>query len=247
MIRVSRSIVPNFFTVGNMFCGYMSVIFSVFNRDFVLASWMIMLAAFLDAMDGKVARFTNTSSKFGVEYDSLADVVSFGLAPSVLIYSFFFNEWKMVGLFISFFPLLFSSVRLARFNIQLDGLDKSHFSGLPSPIAALSLASYIIFMSELFPGKVLPKMLLAITFIVSILMVSTIRYEILPPFTFRGDNRQKGIFIGGVILVLTVFAFPQILLFPYILIYIVSGIVRFLARLAKGKALNKNVSSEDVL
>jgi len=240
MIRVSRSIVPNFFTVGNMFSGYMSVIFSVANNEYVLASWMILLAAFLDAMDGKIARFTNTSSKFGVEYDSLADVVSFGLAPSVLIFSFFFHKWQMVGLFISFFPLLFGSIRLARFNVQLEGFDKSHFSGLPSPISAVSLAAYIIFMVEYFPGEIFPKALLTLTFVVSILMVSTIRYEILPPLTFRGDRRQKIIFIIIVITVISLIAFPQLLLFPYMLIYILSGIIRFLLRLAQGKALKSN-------
>ncbi|HID40096.1 MAG TPA: CDP-diacylglycerol--serine O-phosphatidyltransferase [Calditrichaeota bacterium] len=240
MIRVSRSIVPNFFTVGNMFCGYMSVIFSVANQEFVLASWMILLAAFLDAMDGKIARFTNTSSKFGVEYDSLADVVSFGLAPSLLIYSFFFNKWEMVGMFISFFPLLFGSIRLARFNVQLEGFDKTHFSGLPSPIAAVSLAAYIIFMAEYFSGNFFPKALLTLTFIVSILMVSTIRYEILPPFTFRGDRRQKIIFIAIVFILISAIAFPQLLLFPYLLIYVLSGIARFLLRLAQGKAIKSN-------
>lgn len=237
MIRVSRSIVPNFFTVGNMFSGYMSVIFSVANQEYMLASWMILLAAFLDAMDGKIARFTNTSSKFGVEYDSLADVVSFGLAPSLLIYSFFFHKWQMVGLFISFFPLLFGSIRLARFNVQLDGFDKTHFSGLPSPIAAVTLATYIIFLTEYFPDDVFPKALLTLTFVVSILMVSTIRYEILPPLTFKGDKRQKIIFLLIVITVLSAIAFPQLLLFPYMLIYILSGIVRFVVRLAQGKAL----------
>ncbi len=237
MIRVSRSIVPNFFTVGNMFSGYMSVIFSVANQEYMLASWMILLAAFLDAMDGKIARFTNTSSKFGVEYDSLADVVSFGLAPSLLIYSFFFHKWQMVGLFISFFPLLFGSIRLARFNVQLDGFDKTHFSGLPSPIAAVTLATYIIFLTEYFPDDVFPKALLTLTFVVSILMVSTIRYEILPPLTFKGDKRQKIIFLFIVITVLSAIAFPQLLLFPYMLIYILSGIVRFVVRLAQGKAL----------
>jgi len=220
-----------------MFSGYMAVIFAVFNKDFVLASWMILLAAFLDAMDGKVARLTNTSSKFGVEYDSLADVVSFGLAPSVLIYSFFFTNWNIVGAFISFFPLLFSSIRLARFNVQLEGFDKSHFSGLPSPVAALSLATYIIFLSEVFPGKIFPKLLLTITFIVSILMVSTIRYEIMPRFSLKGSKRQKALVIGLIIVFFTIIIFPQHLLFPYILLYILSGIIRYMFRVLQGKGL----------
>lgn len=231
MIKVSRSIVPNFFTVGNMFCGYMSIVFAVFNHNYVLASWMIVLAAFFDAMDGKIARFINTSSKFGVEYDSLADVVSFGLAPSVLIYAFFFSDWKTVGLFISFFPLLFASIRLARFNVQLEGFDKSHFTGLPSPIAAISLATYIIFVSEYFQANPFPKLFITITFILSILMVSTIRYDIMPNFTFKGSRYHKVMFVLLIISFLTLIIFPKALFFPYMMIYVLSGIVRFLIKL----------------
>lgn len=231
MIKVSRSIVPNFFTVGNMFCGYMSIVFAVFNHNYVLASWMIVLAAFFDAMDGKIARFINTSSKFGVEYDSLADVVSFGLAPSVLIYAFFFSDWKTVGLFISFFPLLFASIRLARFNVQLEGFDKSHFTGLPSPVAAISLATYIIFVSEFFQANPFPKLFITITFILSILMVSTIRYDIMPNLTFKGSRYNKVMFVLLIISFLTLIIFPKALFFPYMMVYVLSGIVRFLIKL----------------
>lgn len=222
---------PNFFTVGNMFCGYMSIVFAVFNHNYVLASWMIVLAAFFDAMDGKIARFINTSSKFGVEYDSLADVVSFGLAPSVLIYAFFFSDWKTVGLFISFFPLLFASIRLARFNVQIEGFDKSHFTGLPSPVAAISLATYIIFVSEFFQANPFPKLFITITFILSILMVSTIRYDIMPNLTFKGSRYNKVMFVLLIISFLTLIIFPKALFFPYMMIYVLSGIVRFLIKL----------------
>ncbi|MGD9489297.1 MAG: CDP-diacylglycerol--serine O-phosphatidyltransferase [Calditrichaceae bacterium] len=230
-LRVSRTIVPNFFTVGNMFCGFMAVIFAVFNKDVVLASWMIVLAAFLDSMDGKVARITNSSSKFGVEYDSLADVVSFGLAPAVLIYAFYFSQWRHVGIFISFFPLLFGSIRLARFNVQLSGFDKNHFSGLPSPAAAIVLAGYIIFVSEFFPDKYFPKLLLVLTFLVSVLMVSTIRYEIMPNFSFKGSSTQKIMVSLMIISIVTLIIFPQELIFPYMMLYVFSGLIRFLYKL----------------
>lgn len=95
MIKVPRTIVPSFFTIANMFIGFMAVIYAVRKENVVLSSWLILLCAFLDTMDGRVARFTGTSSRFGVEYDSLADVVSFGMAPSVLIYLFFFINGEM--------------------------------------------------------------------------------------------------------------------------------------------------------
>jgi CDP-diacylglycerol--serine O-phosphatidyltransferase len=231
VLKVPRTIVPSFFTVGNMFCGYMSVIFAVFNNNLVAASWMIVLAAILDALDGKVARFTKTSSKFGVEYDSLADVVSFGLAPSVLIYSYYFSTWGSMGIFISFFPLLFASIRLARFNVQLEGFDKCHFSGLPSPAAANSIAAYIIFMSEVSPGVVQPKILLIFSFVISVLMVSTFRYDIMPKMSPIGTTREKVIFFVTVAGIILMAIFPQILFLVYMLIYTLSGIVRYLFRI----------------
>ncbi|MEJ2544061.1 MAG: CDP-diacylglycerol--serine O-phosphatidyltransferase, partial [Calditrichaceae bacterium] len=207
------------------------------------ASWLIVLAAFLDAMDGKVARFTKTSSKFGVEYDSLADVVSFGLAPSVLIFAFYFSAWKTVGIFISFFPLLFGSIRLARFNIQLAGLDKSAFSGLPSPAAAITLATYIIFISRYFPGNVFPKILLLLTFVTSTLMVSTLSYNVLPNLSFKGNTKQKILLSLLVIGVTSLFFFPQALFFPYCVIYILSGVFAYL--FGKGNSENKRTLKEE--
>lgn len=228
MIRFSRTIVPNFFTVGNMFSGFLSVIVVISNRDLTVASWLIVLAAFLDTMDGKVARFTKTSSKFGVEYDSFADVVSFGLAPSILIYAFYFSAWKTVGIFISFFPLLFGSIRLARFNIQLTGSNKSSFSGLPSPAAAITLATYIIFISKYFPGNVFPKILLLLTFVTSSLMVSTLRYNVMPSLSFKGNTEQKVLITLLIIGITSLFFFPQALFFPYCVIYMLSGVTDYL-------------------
>ncbi len=226
MIRLSRSIVPNFFTVGNMLSGFMAIIFAVQNNDFVLASWMILLAGFLDAIDGKVARITNSSSKFGVEYDSLADVVSFGVAPSMIIYEYFLHSWSMVGMLISFFPLLFGSIRLARFNVQVTGYTKTHFNGLPIPGAAIAIASYILFMAYFFDGLVLPRFVLALVFVVSILMVSNVRYEVITNFSVKGSGgKQKLILTVLVVLGLVVIIYPQALLFPLMVVYIIWGIV----------------------
>lgn len=233
MIKVSRSIVPNFFTVGNMFAGFMSVILGSLNRDLNLAAWMIIFAAFLDALDGKVARMTKSSSSFGVEYDSLADVISFGLAPSVLIYTYYFSEWRHVGIFISFFPLLFGGLRLARFNVQLMGFDKSHYNGLPSPMAAITLASYILFIDEFFPGRVFPKFFLILTLVVCVLMVSTIRYEDIPRFNYRKSRTVLLMSLLVIFLVITLIIYPKKLFFPYILLYILSGPVRTLSNIGK--------------
>lgn len=226
MFRISRSIVPNFFTVGNMLSGFMSIIFAVQNKDFVLAAWMILLAGFLDAIDGKVARITNSSSKFGVEYDSLADVVSFGVAPSLIIYEYFLNEWAMVGMLISFFPLLFGSIRLARFNVQVTGFSKTHFNGLPIPGSAIAIASYILFIDYFFDGQVFPRFILALVFIVSVLMVSNVRYEVLTNFSLNGGSKEKLKLIGLIIFGVLVFIYPQALIFPALMVYIFSGMLK---------------------
>lgn len=223
MIRISRSIVPNSFTVGNMLAGYMSMFFAV-KQDFIMAALMIGLAAFLDAIDGKVARITNSSSKFGVEYDSLADVVSFGVAPSVLIYQFYFIQLENVGLLFSFMPLLFGSIRLARFNVQLSGFTKTHFSGLPIPAGAITIISYIVLVEKYFAGEPFPRLMMAVTVIVSLLMVSNIRYEV-AKISFKGNTRHKLFLMFLVVLGIGILVFPYMLVFPTMLLYIGAGIV----------------------
>jgi CDP-diacylglycerol---serine O-phosphatidyltransferase len=226
VIRLSRSIVPNSFTVGNMLCGYMSIVFAVNQKYFVMSAWLIGLAAFLDAIDGKVARITNSSSKFGIEYDSLADVVSFGVAPSILIYQFYFNQLNQVGLLFSFLPLVFGSIRLARFNVQLTGYTKTHFSGLPIPIAAITIGSYILLVEKYFDGQAFPRFLMTITIVVALLMVTNVRYEVFPNLTFRGNKKQKIIFMSLLVFGLLILYFPYLLFFPMMILYISSGLVK---------------------
>ena len=240
MVKVSRTIVPSFFTVGNMFCGYYSVI-SAFNGKMVLAAWMIFAGAFLDAMDGKIARFTKSASQFGVEYDSLADVITFGLAPSFLLYSVYAKNLGVVGILLSFLPLLFGSIRLARFNTQLKGFDKDFFLGLPIPIAALTLSSFVIFSEYFFnnAGK-FPKTMIILVFVVSVLMVSTIRYETMPNLNFKGSVKEKIkvilIIIGTILIIL----FPQIVVFPFMIFYILAGLIAWILHLNTNTTIEKD-------
>ena len=240
MVKVSRSIVPSFFTVGNMFCGYFSVI-SAFNGKIALAAWMLFAGAFLDAMDGKIARFTKSASQFGVEYDSLADVITFGFAPSFLIYSVYAKNLGVVGILLSFLPLLFGSIRLARFNSQLKGFDKDYFTGLPIPIAALTLSSFVIF-SEYFynnAGK-FPKTMIILIFVISILMVSTIRYETMPNLNFKGSAKDKIKVILIILGTILIIIFPQIVVFPFMLFYILAGLVVWILRLNTDNKIEKD-------
>ena len=123
-----RVLAPGFLTSMNLFLGFYAIISSS-KGDFVTASWLIILAAVFDAFDGKVARATKSMSRFGVEFDSLADAISFGLAPSFLLYQIHLNKMGPAGLIISFFPLIFGTIRLARFNVGVSGPEKINFKG----------------------------------------------------------------------------------------------------------------------
>jgi len=224
-MKVKTAWVPSAFTMGNMFCGYFAVILAA-NEKFIQASWLIVAAAVLDALDGKIARFTKAASHFGVEYDSLADVVSFGIAPSFLAYKAMFVNWGTIGLLISFGPLVFGSVRLARFNIRLKGFDKEYFEGLPIPAAAVSIATFLVFNYYFWDQLRWQKVFLVLLLGVSILMVTNIRYETLPSFSLQKktpDRRKILIMIIGIILIIL---FPQEAFFPLVIIYVLSGPVR---------------------
>lgn len=244
MVKVSRSIVPSFFTVGNMFCGFYSIIAGI-QGNYYLAAWMIVAGAFLDAMDGKIARFTGSSSQFGVEYDSLADVITFGLAPSMLIYMIFGKSMGIVGVFLSFLPLLFGSIRLARFNTKLKGFDKNYFSGLPIPIAAITITSFILFTIHFYgdPAK-FPRVLIVLIFCVSILMVSNIRYETAPKLNFKGNKLDKTKFILLIIGMIILIIIPDKSLFPMMLLYILVGLIAWIFRLHKGQIDNNEEEVE---
>lgn len=237
MVKVSRSIVPSFFTVGNMFCGFYSVIAAI-QGNYNLAAWMIVAGAFLDAMDGKIARLTQSSSQFGVEYDSLADVITFGLAPSLLIYVIFGKTMGIVGILISFLPLLFGSIRLARFNTKLKGFDKDYFSGLPIPIAAITITGFILFSNYFYADPVkFPKIMIVMILFLSVLMVSNIRYETAPNFNFKGNRREKTKFILVIIGTIIIIIIPHQSLFPLIVLYILSGLVAWIFRLNRDQSI----------
>jgi CDP-diacylglycerol---serine O-phosphatidyltransferase len=180
--RLSRRglyVLPTLFTVGNLFCGYLSVWHSI-NSSFEWAAGLVFIAALLDGLDGRVARLTNTASEFGEEYDSLADVISFGMAPAILLYFWGLSgepDLKRLGFMISFLFVVCGSMRLARFNIQTHVVDKRYFVGLPIPMAASVPAALVLSN----PGARLTRpgvfLLLAMTAALSYLMVSTIRYR----------------------------------------------------------------------
>jgi CDP-diacylglycerol--serine O-phosphatidyltransferase len=185
------------FTTGNLFCGFYSIIRTI-NHDFERAAYAIILAGIFDVLDGRVARITRSQSNFGMEYDSIADVVSFGLAPALLAYIAFLEPFGRLGWAGAFFFAACGALRLARFNTIVAEMPKSYFVGLPIPAAALMVASAVIGHHDLqfiFPAHVV---MLTLVFALGLLMVSTVRYRSFKDF----DLRHPGSFFQLVLLVL---------------------------------------------
>lgn len=207
-MRITRAVVPTLFTVLNMFCGLLSIVQSS-DGKFIEASYFIILAGVFDALDGMMARLTRSSSQFGVEIDSLSDVVSFGAAPAFLVYKIHLYQMGEWGLIISSLLMIMGGIRLARFNVQLVGFDKNYFTGLPIPSSAFAVISYILTFSV--NGTHLegtPAMMLApLCIILSLIMVSKVKYDTLPKISGKEIKKHPvkfiAIFAGLVVVIIT--------------------------------------------
>ncbi|MGE3758735.1 MAG: CDP-diacylglycerol--serine O-phosphatidyltransferase [Pseudobdellovibrionaceae bacterium] len=176
-------VLPSLFTTGNLFCGFYSIVRS-FNHDFEKAAYAVLLAVLFDVLDGRVARITRSQSKFGVEYDSIADVVSFGVAPAILSYVWVLEGFGRVGWAAAFLFAACAALRLARFNTISEELPKSYFLGLPTPAAAVAISGIFIAYEEIhFPYP--ETVMLAVCVALGLLMVSNIRYRSFKDFDLR--------------------------------------------------------------
>ncbi len=225
-MKYDRRIVPSIFTMLNLFFGFFAIINAVQGK-FVTASWLILIAAVWDAMDGKIARLTNTFSEFGGQFDSITDVVSFGLAPAFLVYQVFLYKLGPVGLIISFFPLLFGAIRLARFNVNVEGCDeKENFTGLPIPAMAATLAAYVIFNYDLWEGLRYAHALIPLVLFLSFLMVSNVEYEALPKFTFKSGTRNSVLLSLLIIGLSTAVFLREKAMFPLVIGFVFYGFMK---------------------
>jgi CDP-diacylglycerol---serine O-phosphatidyltransferase len=178
---IPKAAFPNSLTAMSMFCGFLSIVFS--NKlELKTAAVLIICAAILDSLDGIAARLVKVSSRFGVELDSLADVVSFGAAPSFLLYKAYFYQFGWYGLVVSALPVLFGAFRLARFNINLTDLEtKADFTGLPIPLQAVTNCFFIIsFYRDGQVSEPVSYTIFPLVILLSVLMVSKVRYNALP-------------------------------------------------------------------
>ncbi len=225
-----RQIFPGLFTMGNLFCGFASILSSARGGNPTEAAWLIILAAFFDYLDGIVARLSKGASQFGVELDSMADVVSFGVAPAVMLISFEMVEFGRWDWVIGFAFVMTGVYRLARFNIHADIETKSDFIGLPIPVAACALASFVIFSQHIWGEIRLDRMLAVMVILTSALMVSPIRYETVPLFDFTAKKYKIKILLLIVAVILVAFK-TRLMMFPLIALYVLSGIYRLIVTL----------------
>jgi CDP-diacylglycerol--serine O-phosphatidyltransferase len=219
----------------NIFCGFYAVI-SCINGGFVPAAWAIIIAAVFDNLDGKIARATNTTSQFGVEYDSLADLISFGLAPGLMMYLWALKPLGRIGWLAAFLFMVCGALRLARFNTQSGTVSGDFFSGLPIPAAA-GMNAVIILICHRFGvgGDASPIMVLITLYTLSFLMVSTIKYNSFKKFElFRRMNFN--VLVIAILFLIFIAAQPSIALFSIGLVYVLSGPLTSLKRYRKLKA-----------
>lgn len=219
---------PSLFTFLNFFWGFLSII-EVLEGDMQNGAWFIIIAVLCDGMDGKLARWTHSESNFGFELDSLADLISSGLAPALLVYVGVLNQYRFFGLIICFLYVFAGGYRLARFNTVQMGDRKSGYMGLPIPISGIAIAAFWI--SELpFQISVFNEVWIVFMLFLIFMMVSTISYD-WPKISF-GENWWKKIQSALILLcVLLMALFPHQFLFPVLIFYILLGIKNWVVSL----------------
>ncbi len=215
------AILPSLFTSANLFCGFYSIVASV-KGDFYRAAVAILVALIFDGLDGKIARFTRTTSPFGVEYDSLADLISFGVAPAMLAFIWALMPVGRLGWLAAFLFVACGALRLARFNTQVDVVDKRYFVGLPIPAAATMVATGVI-MAEDYTLPLAPHALALVgLYGLSFLMVSTVRYNSFKSYDLF-KRRPFNSLVAALLVLVVVAMEPHFMIFMLMLGYVVSG------------------------
>ncbi|PKN09149.1 MAG: CDP-diacylglycerol--serine O-phosphatidyltransferase [Deltaproteobacteria bacterium HGW-Deltaproteobacteria-8] len=217
-------ILPNLFTTASLFLGFMGMIWAI-EGLYEYSALCILGSCLFDGLDGKVARLTNTTSEFGVQFDSLADLVAFGATPALTVYLWQLHTFGTLGLMASFLLIACGALRLARFNVQSSVTSKKFFVGLPIPAQASTLATLILFAPNL-PEKlivdVLPTVCLVLVYVLSFLMVSTMRYASFKEYGFIKAHPFSSM-VTVILLFVMVASRPKMLGFLFFLGYIISG------------------------
>jgi CDP-diacylglycerol--serine O-phosphatidyltransferase len=234
-LRKGVYILPNLFTSAGLFAGFYSVI-ATLNHDYRMAAVMILVAMLCDTLDGRIARLTRSASSFGVQYDSLADVIAFGVAPGILVYTWALRPWGRWGWLAATLYVTCGALRLARFNVQVGSVERRHFVGLPIPAAAAVIASTVLFYyyrnGQGDPNKHI--LMLLLIYAVAGLMVSEFRY-----FSFKEFRLHRRhpfpVLLALIVLIMLTIGAPEVMLFVGITSYALSAPATALWRLVRGR------------
>ncbi len=226
--KLKRSFIPNVATVFNMFLGFLSITL-ILNGEPIKAGWVMILGILFDVLDGKLARSMGLTSRFGTEFDSLADTITFCAVPSVLVYYTYVEGLpKLLGAAISFMPLLFGTIRLAKFNVATDDGPKPYFIGLTTPLGAITIVSFMLFNFEMYGDMGDPRLALVLVALVSFLEISPVRITKFPLLSLK-QGRSNNLRLIGLGLVLVGLLFYQgLILFPLMAIYISWSIIQWM-------------------
>jgi CDP-diacylglycerol---serine O-phosphatidyltransferase len=243
-MRKGIYILPNLFTTGSLFAGFYGIV-ATMNGNFDVAALWILISSIFDGLDGKVARLTGTSSKFGVEYDSLADLVAFGVAPGILMYSWALKPFGRLGWLASFLFVVCGALRLARFNVQVNTVESKRFVGLPIPAAASMVSATVLLFHHFgWPGSFKKLAILLLIYLLAFLMVSNFRY-----YSFKDPElikRQPFAFLVLAILLLIIIAAePVVMLFLIFICYTFSGPIGYIMTYPRRRRLKKALHREE--
>ena len=235
---------PSMFTTGSLFAGFFAIVKAI-NGDFEASVIALYIAMFLDGIDGRVARWTHTESEFGAQYDSIVDMVSFGLAPALIMYQWALSGLGKMGWLAAFVYSAGAGMRLARFNARDDSAEKHNFFGLPSPAAAALIVGFVWAMySYGFPGRDISILGLIMTLTAGVLMVSNVRYR-----SFKDLNARKRIPFMFMLIIPLVFVLiylgPPEVLFGGALAYAASGPLMFAIDFMRGNKTEKQKKEEE--
>jgi CDP-diacylglycerol--serine O-phosphatidyltransferase len=214
-------ILPNSLTLCGMFAGFYAMI-AVLSGNYVHASWAIIIAGLFDGIDGWVARLTGSTTKFGIELDSLSDVIAFGVSPSILLYKWTLSSFGRPGAAAAFLFVACGALRLARYNVQMDSEEKKHFTGMPIPAAAFIVAATVLFFAELDIGHSKSYYGFFITIICAAFMVSTMKFHSQKELNI-GRKKPFWILVGIVLFLAVFITHPEVTLFVMGILYLISG------------------------
>ena len=215
-------LLPNLLTTGSLFSGFYAIVAAMDGR-FLPAAWAIFISLVLDGLDGRIARMTHSTSSFGVQYDSLADLVAFGVAPALLVYLWALKPFQQFGWVAAFLFVVCGALRLARFNVQTGSIDPRYFNGLPIPAAAMVIATSIAFYYQI--GEWAPekhKYILVMIYLLSFLMVSNIKFVSFKKVEFFSRHPFHTL-VGLVLVFVVVATAPEIMGFLIMTAYVLSG------------------------